>query len=99
MPRNVEGSPMLATRGIMVTVLLLVATLITVGHPSELQDANRITAQKLVKEADELRKAGDGESLRKAIDKLVQAVSSWQAAGDRVEEANALFQITSIYRL
>src|SRR5262249_60428142 len=98
-PRKVEDSPMLATRGLMFTVLFLVVTLVTVGRPRELQDGNRNTAQKLIKEAEELRRAGDGESLRKAIDRLVESISFLETAGDRPGEAGALFQISAIYRL
>lgn len=79
--------------------LVLMATLVIAGRTLEPQDANRLTAESLTKEAEELRKAGNGESLRKAIDKLAESLPFWQTLGDRTGEAAALFQISAIYRL
>jgi CHAT domain-containing protein/Tfp pilus assembly protein PilF len=82
-----------------VTFLFLVTALVTIATAQEQQDSNRITAQKLTQEAEALRKAGDGESLRKAIDKFGESTGLWRVAGDSAREADTLFQISAVYRL
>src|SRR6516225_7620583 len=98
MPRNVEGFPMLR-RGRTVTFIFLLATLVTTVRGREQQHSNRTAAERLTKEAATLRQAGDGESLRKAVDKLLESIPLWQAVGDRTREADGLFQVSAIYRL
>jgi CHAT domain-containing protein len=90
---------MLRRRGSTVTFIFLLATLVTGARGRGQQDANRTAAERLTKEAATLRQAGDSESLRKAIDRLLQSIPLWQTVGDRTREADGLFQVSAIYRL
>lgn len=62
------------------------------------KDRIRLTAQKVFEEAKQLRDLQTAESRQKAIKKYEEALLLWRNGEDRIEEANTLSQIGSIYR-
>lgn len=61
------------------------------------QDRNRMTAQTVFAEAEQLRAKGDLESLQTAIKKYQEALSLYRSAGNHDGEANALSKLGEVY--
>jgi CHAT domain-containing protein/Tfp pilus assembly protein PilF len=61
------------------------------------KDRERIAALKAVAEASRFAAQATAESLRKAIEKLNEALPLWRGVGDHRNEANTLNQIGTIY--
>jgi CHAT domain-containing protein/tetratricopeptide (TPR) repeat protein len=61
------------------------------------QEQNRIAAQGKFKEGETLHDQGTAESLRLAVKKYEEALSLWQAIGDRSSEAMTLNNIGLVY--
>lgn len=65
------------------------------GRPPE-QDRNRIAAQAVFAEAEQLRAKGDLESLQSAIKKYQEALSLYRSLGNQDGEANALGKLGEV---
>jgi tetratricopeptide (TPR) repeat protein len=63
------------------------------------QDTNRVAAQRLFIEAEQLRAEGAAESLREAIEKYDEARQLWHTVSDPQTEATALLSIGVVYFL
>ena len=63
------------------------------------RDRNRVAAQKVFEEANQLREQQTAESRRKAIQKYEETLPMWRETGDRSGEANTLSQIGRLYAL
>jgi len=63
------------------------------------EDIHRVLAEKAYAAGDQLCAESGMESYQKAIRKYEEARSSWKAAGDRREEANAIRQAGKVYHL
>ena len=61
------------------------------------KDRDRIAAEKVLAEATQFRAQGTAESLRKAIEKLNEALPLWRGLEDHRNEAKTLDQIGTIY--
>jgi CHAT domain-containing protein/Tfp pilus assembly protein PilF len=61
------------------------------------KDRDRITAERAVAEATQFRAQATAESLRKAIEKLVESLPLWRKIEDHGNEAKTLGQIGEIY--
>src|SRR3569832_2318580 len=61
------------------------------------QDATRAAAERAYQEGVQLFKQGTAESLRQAITKLEEALSLYQALGDKIWEAVTLLGIGRVY--
>jgi len=68
-------------------------------RPATEQDRKWIAAQSAYNEGQGLRRRGDAESWRKSIESYHEAIRNWQAAGDRLMEAHALYCIGSAWKL
>ena len=64
-----------------------------------LQDRSRIIAEKTYAEGLRLSLQGTANSLREAVGKYEESLPHWLAAGARVEEASALYQLGKIHDL
>jgi CHAT domain-containing protein/Tfp pilus assembly protein PilF len=63
-----------------------------------LKDRDRIAAERAVAEATQFRAQATAESLRKAIEKLVESLPLWRKIEDHGNEAKTLGQIGEIYQ-
>ncbi|MGA9770634.1 MAG: CHAT domain-containing tetratricopeptide repeat protein [Blastocatellia bacterium] len=61
------------------------------------QDSYRVRAEKSSREGEILQAQGTAESLLKALDRLLAALSDWRAVGDQRQEAEKLNSIGLIY--
>jgi tetratricopeptide (TPR) repeat protein len=67
-------------------------------RPAAAQDVHRALAARLFEEGEKLRVAARLESRRGAIEKYQEAMTHWEAAGDRAGQANTLANIGWVYR-
>lgn len=63
------------------------------------QDRRWVAAQSAYNEGQRLRRRQDEESRRKSIESYQEAIRNWQAAGDRLMEAHALYGMGWAWRL
>jgi CHAT domain-containing protein/Tfp pilus assembly protein PilF len=61
------------------------------------EDRARITAERIFAEAEMLRKQGTAPSNLSAIQKYLESLPSWRAAGDKYDEALSLRTISALY--
>ncbi|HZS07392.1 MAG TPA: CHAT domain-containing protein [Blastocatellia bacterium] len=68
-------------------------------HPATGQDHSRVIAQRVFMEAERFYEEGKADSRRKAVEKYLEALPLWRAAGDREGEAQTLYNAGDTFRL
>src|SRR5438045_7929064 len=81
----------------LLSPLILLVIVFALATPLAAQDADRKAAAKLLSEANKLFQTSSGESLRRAIEKLDDALPLFRSANERVGEAATLSSLGRIY--
>jgi CHAT domain-containing protein/tetratricopeptide (TPR) repeat protein len=78
--------------------MLMVLVLALFGVATPAREGEDHTAAETFAKAEQLRKNGDEDSARKAIESYKEAISYWHKDANRTEEARSLARIGDVYR-